>query len=206
MEDTMLLSKAELNLGNLAPKEESRYTLQSIAVEKDCTVTTNGHYLVTVTHGALADVDYPVTNGLEHVTVNGKPKLIHRDAAIAALKALPRKTTIPILGNAALGADGKLYVNDLENVQAFGKEVTGQFPNWQAVMPKPDDKPIVKIGLASGYLRLLADYIDKYGVDGPAGGPTITMTVYAADKAIKMEAKTPDGQNITAVLMPVRLT
>ena len=198
----MLLSKSELALAKLASTEESRYSLTAIAVEKDVTVVTNGHYLVTVEHGQFKDDTYPVTAGLEHAQPNGKPILVKSDAALAALKTLPKKNTIPVLGNAALGTDGRVYTNTLDAVQSFESKQEGTFPNWQAVMPKSDKKPHAVIAFSAAYLRLLADFVDKYGM-GEA--PTVKLTVYGDSDSAKFEARTADGQKITAVLMPVRL-
>jgi hypothetical protein len=201
----MLLSKTELDLARLAPKKNEGYRsgLDMIAVEKEETVVTNGHYLVRVTHGERSDVDYPVTPGLEHAQPNGKPILVSRDAALAAGKALPKKNTIAVLGNAALGKDGKVYVNDLENVSSFSSgEVSATFPNWKAVLPAKDKKPTCVFGVSAAYLRLLADFVEKHG---EGRNPNITVTVYDPQSALTFQAKGTDGQDILAVLMPVRL-
>ena len=203
----MLITKAELELAKLAAKDESRYgkALQCVAVDKEQSVVTTGHYLIAVKHGTFSEQDYPVTEGLEHAAPNGKPILIHRDTALNAAKALPKKNTIPVLGCAALGKDGKLFVNDLERVQSFAGQVTETFPNWQAVMPKPDEKVAVKFAVNADYLSALCDYISKQHGSDNYHAPVVTITVYAADKAIKLEATTKDGQEIVQLLMPVRM-
>ena len=199
----MLLSKAELNLGKLADKDESRYTLQAIAVDSQCSVVTNGHYLVTVEHGQFKDADYLATPGLEPAVLNGKPKLIHRETAIAASKALPRKSTIPVLDTAALSTDGKLYVNDLENVQVFTKEVTGTFPNWQMVVPTGEPKPTTEIAFSSEYIELLAKFFREHGEkDRPS---VVRFTFYGNDHAMRIDGQTKEGQKVMALLMPIRI-
>ncbi|HEX4501081.1 MAG TPA: hypothetical protein VH187_07970 [Scandinavium sp.] len=201
-ESTMLLTREELELSKLVSKEESRSALRSLGVDKDCSVVTNGHYLVTVPHSTeLKEENFPVTPGLTPANVE-KMQLVNGVAASAALKAIPRKNTIPVLRTAVLGTDNKLYVNDLTNVSTFDSKAEGQFPNYKAVLPADNAKPVVTIGLSAEYVRLLADYMAK---NGAGESPNIVLTVYSPEKAVKMETKTEDGRQITAVLMPVRL-
>jgi len=206
----MLLTKAELDLARLTPKGESRYMVNGIAVRERDTAATNGHWAVTVAHSAFADDDYPQTAGLEHATPNGTAALLHRDTALGALKALPKKTTIPVLACAALGKDSRVYVNTLDSVQTFGKEggMGGQFPNIEAVIPK-DDKPLAVVGLSAAYLRELADFIERHGAEDSRSGERrcvgVKLTIYGAERPVRFDAKTKDGQDVMALLMPVPL-
>lgn len=197
----MLLNKTSLALANLAEKEESRYTLNGIAVEKECTVVTNGHYLVTVDHVSdRKDSDFPATPGLETKAIAANETvLIARETAIAASKALPKKTTIPVLRLAALGTDKTLYVNQLDSVQTFKSSLEGKFPNWRMVMPT--GKPEAEIVLSAAYLELLAKFMREHGDER---APSVRITVYGVDRPVRFDAKSRDGQLITAVLMPMR--
>lgn len=202
----MLLTKAELDLAKLASKEESRYTLQAIAVDKEETVVTNGYYLVRVTHQANVMSDaWPMGDTpLEMAHVNGEPRLLSREAALAAGKAIPRKATIPVLRHAALAQDNTLHTTDLESPQQFPSDVPGRFPNWKAVMPRKDGRketPVV-IGLDASHLALLAKYFADHGNERKT---VIKLTVWNADDSILMESTTPNGQDVQAVLMPCGL-
>jgi hypothetical protein len=203
----MLLNRTTLSLAKLASLEESRYTLGAIAIERSLAAVTNGHYLVTVTHAGTSgeDASYPETPGLAPRDVaENETVLVHRDAALGALKVIPKKSTLPILQNAALGADGKLYVNQLDSVQSFKSDVGGKFPNWRMVMPSGAVK--FETGVDARYLKRLAEYfIENAGVGAKAPVP-VRMTFYRdAATAMRFDAATADGQQITAVLMPVRL-
>jgi len=203
----MLLNRTTLSLAKLASAEESRYTLCAIAIERSLAAVTNGHYLVTVTHASTVgeNASYPETPGLEPRDVaENETVLVHRDAALAALKAIPKKSMIPILGNAALGADGKLYVNSLDSVQSFKSDVSGRFPNWRMVMPSGAVK--FETGVDARYLKRLAEYfIENAGVRAEAPVP-IRMTFYKDEgTAMRFDGATADGQQITAVLMPLRV-
>src|SRR5262249_41626771 len=152
---------AELSLAKLASKEETRYTLQAICVQPKHTVVTDGHILVAVTHVTeRKDTDYPETSGLEHNPVSAGEVLISSEAALNAAKALPKKG-VPVLQNAALGTDGKLYVNDFSNVTSYGSHVSGQFPRWEMVVPK--DKPIAEISFNASLMEDLCSYIRQHG-------------------------------------------
>jgi len=212
----MLLNRTTLSLAKLAPKEESRYTLSAIAVEKDVAAVTNGHYLVTFTHPKyfgekLIEESYPVTPGLTHRMVkDGETVLVARDAALAALKSIPKKSTIPILQNAAMSEDGKLVTNDLETVAQFKSDVGGNFPNWRAVVP---DYPVAfEVCVSAEYLEVLGKFFRESL--GERHTKAVRMTFYQDDKpmydgrrcprAMRFDARTDEGQDITAVLMPIR--
>ena len=197
----MLLTKAELNLARLVSKEEGRFALHSIAVDKNETVVTNGHYLVRVAHSECKDENWPqATAPVEMAHVNDEPMLIHRDAALAASKALPRKTNIPVLAHAALSQDSTLHVNPLEEVKGeFPSQVEGRFINWKQVMPRGERVPAVVIGLDADYIVALAKFIAAHGNKRKT---IIKLTVWDKDSAILMESKTEYGQDVQAVLMP----
>jgi hypothetical protein len=199
----MLLNKVSLNLALLASQEESRYALQAIAVEPEVCCVTNGHYLVTVAHQTAVPVEqFPQTDGLESATVKGTV-LIARDAAISAAKAIPNKTTLPVLKTAALGTDGKLYVNQLDSVQSFKGEASGTFPNWRMVMP--NGKPVTEICISADYLETLAKFIRANSGNVKGRATAVRLTVYPDGKPMRLDARTSDGQDIMAVLMPMRL-
>lgn len=203
----MLLDKAVLGLAKLAPKEESRFSLTAIAVESKCATVTNGHYLVNVSGPRVSDKDFPETPGLVHKTFADGPMaevvLVARDAALAALKALPRKTTLPTLQNAAMGEDKRLYVNTLDSSQSFDHRREGQFPNWRAVMPTGE--PTAEVELDAQYLKALCEYVIEHAEGSRNGQTPVRFTLYGAEKAIRMDAPTENGGQILCVLMPLRM-
>lgn len=200
----MLLTKAELNLAQLADDVTTRYTLAGIAIEPKSTVVTNGHYLVTVEHGELSEENFPATPGLEHKKLeNGaavsERVMVSRESALAASKALPRKSTIPILLNAALGKDNSLYVNSLHSVQSFKSENTGKFPEWSTIIPK--EKPQAEIVLNAEYLEMLAKFIRE---NGNSQVTAVRLTLYGDTTSMRFDALTASGQHVMALLMPMR--
>ena len=203
----MLLNRSILNLAKLASKDVSRYTLSAIAVEKDKAIVTDTTILVCVGNTSpIANADFPSVPGLVHKTFADGPTpelvLVSRDAALSALKSLPKTTTIPVLSNAAMGTNGKLYTTDLDNVSQFKHEMTGKFPNWRAVMPAADKTPSATITFDARKMRQLCQYFVENGNERM---PAVKLTVYDAESAMKLEGTTADGQKITALLMPYHI-
>lgn len=202
----MLLNKSVLGLAKLAPTEESRYSLGAVCVEKECSIVTNGHYLVTVGNGPTTDnaiAAYP-TIPAEPIKPGSGSILVSRDACLGALKAIKaigkRLRHLSILHNAALTAE-KLYVNTMDSVSAFTYKTEGTFPNWRAVIPT-GQKPQAEITVSADYLRTLADYILEHCENGHIA--SVRLTVYASDKPLRFDARTSDGCDVTALLMPLR--
>src|SRR6266516_4633378 len=102
----VLLNKRSLELAKLAPKGESRFTLNAIQVTGEETVVTNGHYLVRVEHAKAKIETFPKVAG-DVETVESKSFLIGRDAALELSKAIPKASIIPILSFAKVGLDAE---------------------------------------------------------------------------------------------------
>src|ERR1039458_7750477 len=106
----MLLNKATLGLAKLASKESSRYATGGIAIEKDCAIVTDGHIMVHLENpsGGQADEYFPVTEGNVIRVMDGTQVLVSADAALAALKTIPRKAPSPVLQTALLAEGDRL--------------------------------------------------------------------------------------------------
>src|SRR5271167_1770826 len=95
----ILVNKHNLALADFAAKEESRYTLHGIQITTEETVVTDGHVLARVTLPAVETKNFPIIEGF---TPNGFTGcLLPTEACKEIEKALPKKTKIPILANAA---------------------------------------------------------------------------------------------------------
>src|SRR5579863_6168391 len=201
----MLLNRSVLNLAKLAAKEPYRRVLPAILIEKDRAVVCDKHVLVYVDNSSpMADENFPIVPGLEHRTFSDgsttESVLVSREAALGALKVLPKKSTIPVLTNAAMGKDGKLYTNDLENIVSFDHEIEGKFPNWRNVIPTGD--PIAEIGFDARKMIELCKYFVE---NGNKGTRPVRLTIYAKDLPMRLDSYTTDSQDVTALLAPVRL-
>lgn len=204
----MLLNRAILALAKLAPDEESRYQCGCIEVRAEHSTVTDGHYLVNVASGELAHSEdsFPELAGAEHQKLASgaeRAVLVSKTAALAALKAIRamgKRLTMPILGHAALLTDSKLACNSLDSVQTFNSAVSGSFPNWPRVIPQ--GKPHAEVAVSAEYLEKLAAYFREHGNER---GAHLRITVYDVQTAVRFDGVTADGQNIMALLMPVRI-
>ena len=202
----MLLNKHNLQIAELAPNKESRYTLRAILVTPKWTVTTNGCYLVAVTLPAQVDSNFPAIEGFTAVNGAGKQFLLDGTTALDVMKALPKKNTIPVLLHAAVGVETEtslsLAVTDLDSPKLFApRKGVGQFPAVEAVIPK-DEAATVTIGLDAEYLKKLADSALKTCKGDRGREVTITLRVKDANSAVKMTARNADtGQEWMAVLI-----
>lgn len=204
----LLLNKHNLNIAKIASREESRYTLKAIQVTDRETVVTDGHRLVRVTLPTECKPgDFPQLEGFTP-NGNGTPFLLDRDTALQATKLIPKKTTIPILNHAAVsackGEDGQVQqiqvcVTDLDHTQVLRpKPDNGRFPAWECVLPAGE--PLAEVCLDASYIEELGKLLREFGGSGLA----VRIRVYGKEKAVRMDARNGDGQEMNAVVMPLR--
>lgn len=219
-----MLNKANFLVTEFASKEESRYALTAIQVRPEATVATNGHYLAWISTDSADPQNFPVVEGFEGGQKHFKPFLLDVESAKAIAKALPRKTTIPVLQYAAVHVNGvtvespdgtktqdqdkgiqsvSLAVTDLERPQVFRPRVPeGQFPKFEQVIPDWEKDVAFEISVDPAYLATIA----KSALDFQKGKakPILRMKFYTPDKAIRFDATNDNGQGMTVVLMPMR--
>jgi hypothetical protein len=203
-----MLNKWNLQAAQFVSKESSRYTLNGIHVRSDATVATNGHYLAWVsTSPDRKAEDFPLVDGVGPATDSYDPFLLDRDAALEIAKALPKKTTIPVLAYAAVSVeDGKtaITVTDLENPRTFRpRKMEGQFPRVEAVFPTK--APVVRFALSATYLAQIAKFAADFNAGREASDP-VYITVYSPEDAVRFDVERSDTeQGATFLLMPIRM-
>lgn len=205
----MLLNKANFLLANAASKENSRYVINGIQIEPDCTVATDGHRLVAI--GAVREIspdDFPRIEGQPAPLYDFAPFILPRQVALDIAKAIPQNQRIPALHCAAVAQvpNGKpddratIYVTDLDTHRVFHtRRQDGQFPNWRQIVPKPQDATSVicmDIDLLQSTLAQLKNAGVKNGV---------TIRIKDAESAIRIDGGIREtGQPVMAVIMPMR--
>ena len=203
-----MLNKANLLVTEFASKEESRYTMQAIQVTPEATIATNGYYLAWVSTSRMSPENFPVVEGFDGGQKDFQPFLLDLGSAKQISKALPKNTTIPVLGFAAIhtteDGDGKVHpqicVADLERPQVFHPKVPdGKFPNYQAIMPKIEDE-MFSIALDADYLVTIAK---AFAAFVPGKGRRVVLRFYKPDEAVRLDA-TNGEQGMTVVLMSMR--
>lgn len=191
--------------------DEGRYQISQINVKPDGTVeATNGHYAIRVPASRYPGSDFPDVEG-RGGPLSG-PVMIPAETAKATEKALPKKSTIPILSCAYVGNGGgsaKIATTDLETpIVRTAPQSRSKFPDLDSVIPEVTDKSI-RIGMNAEYLRDIAAYALKSGNGRAAVMVELIIPdpdlEQASDKPLMFHVRVPGDQKATVVLMPMRL-
>lgn len=206
----MLLNKANLLSAEICSKEESRYTLNAVAITERETVALDGHRLIRVT---LPDqsraLNWPRTEGDTfdpEAKPNGEPWLLSATEAKRLLKSVAKKTTIPVLCHAAVtqtqSATGRKEIvaqaGELPMSTSRSDAATGRFPAWAASFPTGE---CTSITLDPALLAGLLQTIAKMGAESVR----ISVPVGDAMKPIRIDADLDENNQVVhALLMPMR--
>ncbi|KKL39742.1 hypothetical protein LCGC14_2368220 [marine sediment metagenome] len=198
-----MLNKHNLNIAKLAAKDESRYTLTGIRVSPDETCCTDGHQLTRVTTPKMGVENFPAKDGFTP-TEDFEPFLLPSEAALSVAKALPKKSTIPVLIHAAVGEatddDVQIAVTNLETFQLFDvRKMKGEFPSRERINSIIPDKAKATVTVRLNPEILVAILLQVR--DFSRG--EMVLRVYDAESAIRIDASN-DDQEFTSALMPMR--
>lgn len=211
----MLLNKRNLAIAGASSKEESRYTLKALCLETDgSTVATDGRILARCSPATAKAADFPA-NGNGNLAAWAGQVLFPLDLVERARKLLPKKSNrIPILDNVAVGLanvdaenlqDAKMLVveADIPKQEARGVSVTGQFPNYEAVIPREITAPLAEVKLDVDLLMRLLRIAREF--DNGGGYHAVRIRLYGPERAVRLDAvNREDGQEFTGVIMPLR--
>ncbi|SRR6266480_2804773 len=209
-----MLNKHNLNVAQFASKDETRFAMSAILVEEHATVGTNGHYLAWVSEDSTEPARFPIVPGFGPAAGEERKRfLLDRESALQIAKAVPNGKSLPILSHVAVKTEtnvengetqGVLAVTDLERPQVFHpKPTSGQFPNYQAVVPKWEDAKF-RIAVNAGYLAQIAKAYAGF-VEAHGTSQTVVLSFYGESDAMRFDGQR-EGQGMTAVLMPIRDT
>ena len=212
----MLIPKDICNVAKVAAKDETRYAIHGVNLERDAdgkpwAVATDGKQLIAATWSEDPGEDFPGNLG-DPSHVEGFKTLVpakdFRDAAKLAAKGRLLRAR-PILGNVLLderatGADGTAPMagTDLESVRtAAPAKVDGTFPDWQAVIPEYDAGESVSVVINPTLLAGLLDVLAK--VD-PGREPAVRLTIpNESGRPIRLDTVGTGTVDAKAVLMPI---
>lgn len=205
----MLLNKHNLNIAALCSKEESRFTLNSILVTPDATVETDGHQLVKVTLPPdMKAESFPVREGQSPAVDSWKPFLLPASEALNIAKALPKKTTMPVLKYAAVTEDtdknghSSIAVTDLEMARVFNtKKPEGNFPDFERIMPKKEDAEF-RIAFNAELLRRVLQQVEAFRSE--EHNAECVFSFASPSGPLRVDARNGQGQEFTGVIMPLR--
>jgi len=211
-----MLNRHNLSIAKLAPKDQgSRYELSAVYVHPDYTAETDGKQLMKVSTGSKAASNgagdtFPPIGGMDPPVLNWKPFLLSVRSALEIAKALPRKPPLPILQYAAVSAEtdngeqAVLGVSDLHSGNVFrAPKLGGSFPDLYRVIPdrkKASIRIAVDASLLALVLKQIADMCSR------EGAAYCELSLYGPERAIRIDAKTDEGQDVLAVVMPMRMS
>jgi DNA polymerase III sliding clamp (beta) subunit (PCNA family) len=160
--------------------EASRPILGGVLLEPSgVIVATNGKTLVAHAH-AVSGVTRPII--LEF------PKISSKGATLEFI--MPDTTGGPIVTR-VFGERGL----ELETIVL--REVEGPFPNWRAVFPASDAKPVPSIGVDP-------EIVARFHVKGTKSLESIALEFFASESAVRVTY--PKNADVAGLIMPVRLT
>lgn len=129
-----------------------------------------------------------------------------------ALANVPARTALPVLGYVRVAGEGErvtMTATDLETEQAVtAKAIDGRYPDMDQVWPTK--APTLRIALASGLLKRIAEYAERHGKEAGKTGVTITFEFTDALEPIRfgfaLENALDETVRAEGVLMPILLT
>jgi hypothetical protein len=204
-----MLNKHNLNVYKACSKEESRFTLNGIYVSPTRTAATDGCRLLACTMPTNCAIESALQVPGCTNTAEFKPFLLPTAACVEIGKAIPRKTTLPVLEMVQIGSESDgdtravLAAGDLENVRVFHpQKLPGNFPDIDRVIPL-QEKTEFSIKLNAKLLKEMAEQFEKFS-DG-LHLQCVTMSFTTPDNAVRFDGfNGTTGQNLVGVLMPVR--
>jgi hypothetical protein len=143
------------------------------------------------------------------VATNGKTLVAHAHAVSGVTRpvivAFPRiaakgdtlEFTMPAERDASPIVARVLTERGLEIERVILREVEGPFPNWRAVFPTYDAKPIPSLAVDP-------ELIARFYVKGSKKTEAIALEFFAPESAIRVTY--PERPEVAGLIMPVRLT
>lgn len=197
----------------IAAREAARYarpesTLNGVMVkEMETTIeisATDGKRAIVVNQRKRSMEDFPMIPGFAPVN-SGKSALIPADEFGKIFSKIPKKSTRreileqAIVAPCADGVSVETASTDLETENCKRiKCLEGNYPVIEDVIPKQN--PVFTINFNPDLLSELLDAISRMSREN---AKVVTFDFYGPDSPAKITAETPDGDPITAVIMPM---
>jgi hypothetical protein len=204
-----LMNRNNLGVRFAASAQESRYTMGAILATENETVATDGHLLARVSMPNMDAKNFPVVDGFKP---NGfKRGLIPSDVCQEIERSIPKKTTIPVLGHAAITTEHtddrgdllKVAVTDLDTPKVITvREPEGQFPKWDNQSLWATKAPVMDICFDAELLKRIMVAACKF-TDKRTNAP-IRLRFYGANEAMRFDMVNDDGQELNGLAMPMR--
>jgi len=195
----MFISKAELQAIKFSSVDESRPQINGLHITETKTIATDGHRLIVIERGKIPEFNrdgFPVD-----VISPALPITISRQSVETIIKAWPKikkRDVQPVHEWGFLKVDSFTVLDANYNQIAFPIAiVSGPFPQWDRVLPKPEDRP-ERIGVN---VNFLSD--SSYMADKKTG--QIEIRTNTETESALLIGQNSQGQDCQQVVMPMRL-
>lgn len=207
---TPILLDAANDLSAFCSKDEKRQILQGIHVN-GCTEACDGRILIRVPFVPIPADEFPPVS----TASNDRKDCIIPAKQLTEALSKAKGMTLPVLNTVRLSTRpgegtaplrAQLVTTDLDNQRMIeAKTIDGNYPNTEQVIPK--DEPKLSICLSSTYLRKIADYAEKHGVDKHGDNQGCPIRIDLVDELSPARFTIPlhDGRQAKIVLMPMRM-
>lgn len=200
----MLLTKAQLRAHLMTSDDETRPNIGHLRIDPDGKVSaTNGHIAVVVTpkgQQKIEEAEFPPIPGLE-----GEnpviPVYLSREAAATAVRIAPGGS-VSATTHARMLVNDKIVLGatDLQTPQLVvaDRPVIDNFPNVEQSIPVGPYG--ITVTIQAKYLALIAKYAAAFD---QAPYPSVTLTVYAPDQAVRVRWS-DEYHDVDGAIMPIR--
>jgi len=184
-----IVNKKNLCVVKAVSKDETRYVLTGLCLDKEHTVATSGRMLAAVTYPKMEAA------GIAEVA----PLIISRKHVIELNKLFDKKSALTVLKEGEVCTITLTREKDKVDLQFI--PIEGQYPTWQHVLPK--DPPEVIIPISPYLLGQICEMVLDFQ-RGDKGVPLMHLEVWDYNSPIMVKASSADtGQDFIGVVMPM---
>ncbi len=192
-----------------ADDDEKRPHLSGVYLTSEASYVTDGRLAIKVTVPELQPDLFPVTDGIEPADYF-TPFLMDRGTALQVVKGIPKKGNessriVAVDCSTEAGETATVAVN--ENIRQSitrSRKGTAPYPEIDKVIPDRDSARFT-ISLDAELMAALMTQFAAFGRYHKSQSPQVVLRIYGPASAIRID-EDGMGQNMTAVLMPMRMT
>jgi DNA polymerase III sliding clamp (beta) subunit (PCNA family) len=201
-----MLNKYNFLVNKFVSKSGVKPEISGVLVTKTGTAATDRFTLLEVSAPDMELSDYPIIPGQE--TAETEAHIMPIDAANQIQADLKKiKGNLPILQNTASlkltePDQAGFITTNLEMAKpVIYRKIDGEYPNYKQIIPTGD--PVYTFNVSPEFLKRIAE------VYCAIGNTSVEVKLYPDkdglfNQPITFEAKTPQGQTVKALIMPIK--
>lgn len=200
----MYYTQNSLAVKRACSKDETRPALQNVLLDNGVALATDGHVLFRV--GATKQYQEPDDCPKIGITPKNSRVLIYKDSADQLLKAIPKKSSLPVLHGFWTGTNGSKEIQAVATDLDCNTAVRTSEPEYPDIEKTwPEGEPYFEVAISGTILKQLAEFVKQARPENPNQNIKLTFRKEQG-KAICFDAGTNDrGQKIDGLIMPLRI-